>query len=80
MITFQILPLPVPCGWGRGWGTYNMTCYECHHKWVAVCAVGTLGAECPACGVFDDEANWQSMPNEIPNDGCWITGRLDGDF
>lgn len=75
-----ILPIPVPCGWGRGWATYDMTCSDCGHQWSEVCAVGTVGAKCPDCHFFDEKASWESHPQELANDGAWITGSLVGDF
>lgn len=80
MLPIKILPLPVPIGWGRGWGHYNVTCSMCGGSWVAVAAVGGHGGECPYCRFFDDEIIWESLAVEHPNDGAWLTGRLDGDF
>lgn len=71
--------LPVRPGWGRGWGTYNVICPTCENLWIAQAPVGATGAECPICGSYHD-LPWEGLPNELPNDGCWVTGRLDGDF
>lgn len=75
-----ILPLPAMKGFGRGFGVYNMACQQCGWLWVAVATVGAQGCQCPRCNVVDSGWIWLGAPNELPNDGCWLTPSLYGDF
>lgn len=57
-----------------------MVCPICGHEWDAIAPVGIKGLPCPACGAFYNEPIWEAPPQEMPNDGAWITGRLIGDW
>lgn len=76
----EILPIPMIPGFGRGWGTAEVTCPACGYLWVATAPMGIKALECPSCGGFSEQEAFTDCPIEAPNDGCWITGRLDGDF
>lgn len=59
--------------WRRGWGTYEVSCPVCNHKWIAVAPVGTRCASvCSVCHHVE-EMNWLDGSGNMPgNDGVWL--------
>lgn len=76
----KILPLPVSPGFGRGWGTAITICPHCGLEWMVTAPMGIKEIPCPSCGKYYICPGFENSPLEMANDGCWITGRLYGDF
>lgn len=69
MSSFQDQPAVFP-----GFAMMEMKCALCGHQWIGVAAVGTVGAECPGCGVNERGFVWRGPKPWTAHDGCWLTG------
>lgn len=52
------------------WIVVDVHCCYCGHHYAAVIEVGTIGRECPHCGIYDDAYTWpvieQPQPPSVP--------------